>query len=107
MKNTVSIPLDDIIIGRMKSDPEFVAEMFKGAIEALFESDYHYALRTLRCIVKAGIGFTALSKAVGISSQNLHRALSDRGNPTIRTLNKIITAIANFLGIAPPQPRFA
>jgi DNA-binding phage protein len=107
MKPALTVSYDEMIINRLKTDREFSAEMFKGAIEALFESDYHYALRTLRCIVKAGIGFTALSNAVGISSQNLHRALSDRGNPTIRTLNKIISAIADFLGVARPQPHFA
>ena len=107
MNRQFAIPLDDIIIRRLKSDPEFATETFKSSVESLFEGDFHYALRMLRCIVKAGIGFTALSKAVGISSQNLHRALSDRGNPTIRTLNKILTAIADFLGIPRPQPSFS
>ena len=107
MKQPLTASYDEMIINRLKTDPEFASEMFKGAVEALFESDYRYALRTLRMIVKAGIGFTALSKAVGISSQNLHRALSDRGNPTIRTLNKIISAIADFLGVVRPQPHFA
>ena len=58
-----------------------------------------YGLHSLRNIVKVGMGFTALSKAVGIPAPNLHRALSMRGNPTIKTLNKIVSAIAASLGV--------
>lgn len=99
---TVTSSYDAMVRRRMKSDAEFSAEVFKGAIAALFEGDFHYGLTSLRDIVKVGMGFPALSKAVGMSTQNLHRTLSTRGNPTIRTLTKIVTAIGDYNGFPTP-----
>ena len=90
---------DDMIRRRLVRDKEFAAEMLKGSLAAILEGDFCYGLTRLRDIVKAGMGFTALSEAVGMSTQNLHRTLSERGNPTIKTLNKIVSAIAASLGV--------
>ena len=94
---------DEMILKRMAKDRKFAAEVFKGAIVALFEGDYHYGLTSLRDIVKVGMGFQALSQAVGISTQNLHRTLSTRGNPTIKTLGRIVAAISDFNGFRAPS----
>lgn len=103
MKASPATSYEEMIKRRIRRDPGFASELFNGAVSGLFEGDFRYALRTLRCIVSAGIGFSALSRTVGISSQNLHRALSDRGNPTIRTLNRILSAIADALGVSRPS----
>ncbi len=94
---------DEMILKRLANDREFAAEVFKGAMLALFEGDYHYGLTSLRDIVKVGMGFPALSQAVGMSTQNLHRTLSTRGNPTIKTLGRIVTAICEFNGFRTPS----
>ena len=98
---------DEMINDRMKNDEAFAAEMFKGAVTALIEGDLRYGLVTLRDIVKAGMGYAALSKAVGISVQNLRRTLSATGNPTIKTLNKIIEAVREFGRYEMPRYQFA
>ena len=97
MKPTSSY--DDMIMRRISTDRDFAVALLKSSLGALFEGDFHYALKSLHSLVKAGMGFAALSEAVGISSQNLHRALSERGNPTIKTLNRIVAAIATSLDV--------
>ena len=97
--NTATESYDNVIRRQISSDPEFASALFRDAVAALFEGDFKYGLHSLRNIVKVGMGFTALSKAVGIPAPNLHRALSMRGNPTIKTLNKIVSAIAASLGV--------
>ena len=104
MKTPITSSYEDMIVRRIRRDPEFAGELFRNAVGSLFSGDFHYALRTLRDIVRARVGFSVLAKSVGISSQNLHRVLSDRGNPTIRTLNRILAAIADALGVARPNP---
>jgi len=104
MKTPITSSYEDMIVRRIRRDPEFAGELFRNAVASLFSGDFRYALRTLRDIVRARVGFSALAKSVGISSQNLHRVLSDRGNPTIRTLNRILSAIADALGVARPNP---
>ena len=90
---------DDMIMRRISEDRDFAVALLKSSIAALFDGDFHYALKSLHSLVTARMGFAALSESVGISAQNLHRALSMRGNPTIKTLNKIVAAIALSLDV--------
>lgn len=94
-----SVSYNEMMLRQIAKRPGLAAEILKSAMSAIFEGDFHYGLSSLRDIVKAGMGFAALSKAAGIPAPNLHRALSPRGNPTIKTLNKIVTAIAAYLGV--------
>lgn len=90
---------DNMIRRRIVNDKKFAVALFKDSLAAIFEGDFTYGLTRLHDIVKVGMGFAALSEAVGMSTQNLHRTLSVRGNPTVKTLNKIVSAIAASLGI--------
>ena len=90
---------EDMIRRRIANDKSFAVEMFKSSLLAIFEGDFRYGLTRLHDIVKVGMGFAALSESVGISTQNLHRTLSMRGNPTVKTLNRIVAAVASSLGV--------
>jgi DNA-binding phage protein len=55
----------------------------------------------LRDLVHAEITFKELARQTGFDEKSLHRMLSRRGNPTTRTLAKIVAAIREDLGFIP------
>ncbi len=55
----------------------------------------------LRDLVHASISFKELARQTGFDEKALHRTLSIRGNPTARTLEKIVSAIRDDLGFVP------
>ena len=92
----------ELVLNDIKSDPAFAAALFQEAVTAVFNGELSFALTTLRDIVNVGMGFQALSRAVGMTAQNLHRVLCEKGNPTVKTLGKIITAIGEHSGFEKP-----
>lgn len=92
----------EMILNDIKNDPEFAAELFKQSVVSIFSGELSYGLTSLRDIVNAGMGFQALSRVVGMTSQNLHRVLNENGNPTIKTLRKIVRAISDYNGYDAP-----
>lgn len=55
----------------------------------------------MRDLIHAEITFKGLARQTGFDEKSLHRMLSRRGNPTARTLAKIIAAIREDLGFVP------
>lgn len=92
----------ELVLNDIKNDPAFAAALFQEAVTSVFNGELSFALTTLRDIVNAGMGFQALSRAVGMTAQNLHRVLCEKGNPTVKTLGKIITAIGEHGGFEKP-----
>ncbi len=84
---------DDIVIEELRKDPVFAQEYLNQAIEGLNEEGGEACfLLALRHIVEARSGFTEVATAAGLSRESLYRALSSRGNPTLRTLKKVVQA---------------
>jgi len=54
------------------------------------EGELKYLLKALRNVVEAQGGFTKLAKKVHMSRTSLYKALSDKGNPEINTLEAIL-----------------
>lgn len=85
---------DEKTIEMIRKDPEFgvlylrmaLAEIDEPAGEAIF-------LRALRRVIEARGGMTEVARKAGLSRESLYRALSSRGNPTLRTLHKVINAV--------------
>lgn len=46
-------------------------------------------------------GMSAIAKKAGLSREALYRALSSNGNPTIKTLTSVLSAIGMSLTVAP------
>jgi probable addiction module antidote protein len=93
MKHKTSISHDEVMLRKLKADPEFAAEYLKAAME---DSDEPKVLLiALRRITEARGGFAKIAKAAGIERESLHRALSARGNPRLSTL----VAVAKAMGL--------
>ena len=74
---------------------------YAAALDALLAGETAEGLSMLRDLVHASISFKALAQQTGCDEKTLHRTLSSRGNPTTRTLAKIVAAIRDDLGFVP------
>ena len=91
MKKT--LPWHDKVQADIAASPELRAEMVRGAIESMLEGDLEVGLIMLHDVVKAEMGFPELARRTGIHEKSLHRALSRRGNPTMRTIGRVTRAL--------------
>lgn len=64
------------------------------AVEDYFETgDEKTLLLALRQVIIAQEGFTSLAEKTGLSRESLYRTLSGRGNPKLKTLQLILSAL--------------
>lgn len=91
----------ETVLARIKRDPDFARALYAEALDAVLTGETDEGLSMLRDLVHAEITFKELAKQTGFDEKSLHRMLSRRGNPTARTLAKIVAAIREDLGFVP------
>lgn len=93
---------DESVIEMIRSDPGFAEAYLHTAFEELDEDGGEMGfLMALRHVVEARGGMALISKKTGLSRESLYRALSPRGNPTLKTMKKVIHATGlSFAAIA-------
>ena len=91
----------ETVVARISRDPAFAQALYAEALDALLAGETAEGLSMLRDLVHASISFKALAQQTGCDEKTLHRTLSSRGNPTTRTLAKIVAAIRDDLGFVP------
>ena len=79
----------DELIESLK-DPLEASEYLNAAIE---EKDLKLFLLALRNVIEAFGGVGKLSKKTKLNRENLYRMLSDRGNPEITSLEKVLESV--------------
>jgi probable addiction module antidote protein len=100
MKRKASISHDEVIIRRLRKDPDFAAEYLKAALED--EDEPRVLLIALRHLAQAQ-GIAKVAKAAGIERESLYRALSVHGNPRLSTLVAVTKAIGLRLTVEAAQ----
>ena len=90
MKRKTNVSHDEIIVRRLRNNPEFAAEYLKAALED--EDEPRILLLALRHLVQAQ-GIAKVAKAAGVERESLYRALSAHGNPRLSTLVAVTKAI--------------
>ena len=103
----LSVDYKEGVLKDIQENPDVAREYYREAVKAIINGDADSANIMFRDLVNAGIGFQRLARETGISAPNLHRALSPRGNPTMRTFGKIAAAISAFLGFHSPMAVFS
>ncbi len=89
--NTASF--SDYVAGRAARSPEFRNALVDEALDAMLDGETEAGLAMLRDAVRAESSFAELARRTGLHEKSLYRALSPRGNPTIRTLSKVRRAL--------------
>lgn len=78
-------------------DPQEAAAYIEAAIEL---EDPAALLVALRHVAKAH-GMAEVARRADVGEKSLFRALSENGNPTISTLNKVLHAVGLRLSVTP------
>jgi probable addiction module antidote protein len=92
-------PHEESIIELMREDPAYADELLAVAMEEVNEQGGREALLTaLRCYAEAK-GMSVIATETGLSRESLYRALSTRGNPTLKTLLGVLNALGLRLSV--------
>lgn len=88
-----SVDRDALLIEELRADPAYAEIYLQTALEDIYEEEGVPAFLTaLRRVIEASGGVGEISKRSGLARQNIYRALSAEGNPTIKTLTEITRA---------------
>jgi probable addiction module antidote protein len=85
----------DSLIRRL-SDPEEAAAYLDAALEA---GDRPAFLLAIRNVIDARGGMTQMARQTGLNRENLYRVLSERGNPEINSLEKLLKGLGLRLAV--------
>ncbi|GGY10264.1 DNA-binding prophage protein [Litchfieldella qijiaojingensis] len=84
---------DDAVIEMLRSDPSMATDYLRTAFDELDEEGGEAAfLMALRHVVEAQGGMAAVAERAKLSRESLYRALSPKGNPTLKTMTAVIKA---------------
>lgn len=84
---------------RVQSDPAFAQALLAEAITLFVNGEPESAMRILRDLVNATVGFEALADEIHKPAKSLHRMLSKSGNPTMTNVPAIFAAIKRALKV--------
>jgi len=103
MKNLdrASVSHDEALVRELRADSVFAAEYLQAAMEDIEEPAV--LLLALRHVSEA-YGMADVAKAAGIQRESLYRALSPKGNPTLKTLMAVLKAVGLRLAVASGKP---
>ena len=84
---------DEAVIEMLRTDPGIVLDYLRTAFDELDEEGGESAFRmALRHVVEAQGGMALVAERAKVSRESLYRALSPKGNPTLRTMTAVIKA---------------
>ncbi|MFG6137978.1 addiction module antidote protein [Halomonas sp. B23F22_10] len=84
---------DDAVTQMLRDDPAMALDYLRTAFDELDEEGGESAfLMALRHVVEAQGGMAAVAERAKVSRESLYRALSPKGNPTLRTMTAVIKA---------------
>lgn len=87
-------------IAELRADRELAVEYLKAAMEALDTPDGRAGgLLAMRTVAEAYGGLGAVATEAGISREALYRALSPKGNPTLKTLVAVLKTVGMRLSV--------
>lgn len=97
--NEASRPHDLTVIELLREDPSFIDEYLTAALDEINEpAGRETLLAALRHIAEAQ-GMASVAERAGIKRESLYRALSTKGNPTIKTLLVVMDAVGLKLSV--------
>ena len=92
-------------VQELREDRKFAIEYARVAIEGLNNlEECGGSLLCLRAVAEAYGGLGAVAAQAGISRESLYRALSPKGNPTLKTLVAVLKTVGLRLTVTPEKP---
>jgi len=91
-------------VEELRADREFAIGYLQVAMESLDNPEERAGgLIALRAVAEAYGGLGAVAAQAGISRESLYRALSPKGNPTLKTLLAVLKTVGMRLSVAPAE----
>jgi probable addiction module antidote protein len=91
-------------IAELRADRELAVEYLRAAMASLDDpNDRGAGLLALRTVAEAYGGLGAVASEAGLSREALYRALSPKGNPTLKTLLAVLKTVGMRLSVEPEQ----
>ena len=91
-------------IAELRADRELAVEYLRAAMAALDQPESRAAgLLALRTVAEAYGGLSAVAAEAGMTREALSRALSPKGNPTLKTLLAVLKTVGLRLSVEPAQ----
>src|SRR5271157_2491522 len=91
-------------VKELREDREFAVGYLQAAMEALDNPEERAGgLIMLRAVAEAYGGVGAVAAKAGISRESLYRALSPKGNPTLKTLVAVLKTVGLRLSVSQEQ----
>ena len=91
-------------VAELRADRELAVEYLKAAMESIDNPDDRAgALLALRAVAEAYGGLGSVASQAGISRESLYRALSAKGNPTLKTILAVLKAVGMRLSVEPEE----
>lgn len=84
---------------RAQTDPEFRVGLLTEAAECLLNDEVGVAKTLLRDYVNATLGFKKLGTLTDKKPQSLMRMLSEKGNPSLGNISKVIASLRQHEGV--------
>jgi len=105
MKNKKnSISYNEWEIQTLQGDRELAIEVLRIAMESLDNPEERGgSLLSIRAVAEAYGGLGTVAVTAGISRESLYRALSPKGNPTLKTLVAVLKTLGLRLSIVDEQ----
>jgi probable addiction module antidote protein len=94
-----AVPHEDWLLEQLK-DAGFAADYLNAALD---EGDQAAFMLALRDVARARGGVTAIARRIGMNRVALARALSEKGNPELRSLTRILGAAGVRLQFVAPK----
>lgn len=91
-------------VAELRADRELAIEYLKAALESVDSPDDRSgALLALRTVAEAYGGLGSVAAQAGINRESLYKALSAKGNPTLKTILAVLKAVGMRLSIEPQK----
>ncbi len=95
-------------VAELRADRELAVEYLKAAMQSIDNPDDRAgALLALRAVAEAYGGLGSVASQAGISRESLYRALSAKGNPTLKTILAVLKAVGMKLSVEPEEQALA
>ncbi len=91
---------DDTVIAMLKADPDFANAYLAAALEEAELSGGQTALLAALRHIAESQGMSAVAARAGIPRESLYRALSPKGNPTIKTFLAVVRGAGLHLDVS-------
>jgi probable addiction module antidote protein len=86
----------DKYLGERLKKPKHISGLLS---QTLMDDDKRVFLLSMRNVIKANGGFTLCSEKTGITREHLYYLFSEKGNPTLDTIRKILKIYGVSLSI--------